>query len=61
MSAELDRIRERVWAAIEGAPPRDVAPLARILIDLERGAEPEQAATTLSQLEEKRRKRAAGG
>lgn len=61
MSEELERIRKIVWDAAEKASPRDVAPLARILLDLERDGDAEQAGSALSQLEERRKRRAAGG
>ena len=61
MNEELERIRAKVWEAMQQATPRDAAPLARILIDLERGTDqPQQVESTLTDLEERRKRRAAG-
>ena len=58
------RLEKRLWELLEDAPPRDGAPLARVLIDLHAAdADQVKVKSRLDQLEERRQKRqaAAGG
>jgi hypothetical protein len=55
------RLERRLWELLEDAPPRDGAPLARVLMDLKRGADPVVVKSKLDQLEAKRKARQAAG
>lgn len=52
------RLEKRLWELLDDAPPRDGAPLARVLIDLHAAdANPVRIKSRLDQLEERRKKR----
>lgn len=54
------RVLAKAWELLEDCPPRDAAPLLRLVKDLEEGTAGQSAGSVVDQLEAKRARRMKG-